>query len=882
MSTDRLALIALEQRVKADIFYFELVELIYSDPELRKRLYVCVGKHVLCFVNRNLSGPWPPPGDFGDAAKIPYGHVARTVEDVNSFYNLAIDLNESANPFWAPGRLVLAAEHRSRLLVHLRTAWQTEVLWRLGQVKKMPCFTEELGDMRTGEPRLTVQPFEGYQVVFQDGYSFFVPKDFETKKMHSASTGTYSNNKYTCTVQIQDPRSLDSLAADYSDHIRWVAVRQRQTMATGDGVLIVKNGFYLKKMNLVNDIASWTGWMTFLKSDTEVKVMMFLRRQFIPPLADTAQDIFVTVSCPKHVLDDHKGAAEAVTDETLLTIAGVAADSLSPVAQRCTVPQTFYRDMIQAKLDALLFGEESLFWLRGSLGLSPDQKLQDWARCFVKSILKMLQEESALESPTLLKTIGEDVATEKDPMAFPRNMMLSRFPGNVPPDDPAANAFYARVARYLAHSVDGGILGPRLSLMDLTSNWIPTARIQAKIDEIIMFFLHIRPMDMTKKWEHKPVRLLLHDADLFETNSFNDRVMQSVVELGWIEEAISRDKRDDKRDEQRGRKTGAPAKLSLEYSKFLASVLMCKASSINLKAAVCRQLNKSGASEHFGVLCPALLQTVRHTSIFLRTNATLCLINISAEHRVVSDLIIKSGIIPYCNHNLKSYDDDLTRYTLVLLTHLTKNVAILKDLHPQVTQTLVMLLEKTPALPSKQSLLADLASVIGQVCNNDEIWKSMCEDMAKPMEKLVTLFKGAPPGGQLRCKVMFALRIFVSRPTEHELAKREHLSSLVKLIADDMQAMCPPSGANGTATLQPDDDYLANAILLLGTLCKSSKIAEEAAKKDKDSKRDLVETLSALTLQSIGSKDSTRDRLRNLLARLEHIQKSSGTARAKS
>merc|ERR1740121_90495 len=97
-----------------------------------------------------------------------------------------------------------------------------------------------------------------------------------------------------------------------------------------------------------------------------MRATIFLRREYLPPLLDTAQDIFITLMCPKRVLDEGN-----ITEDELLSEARLAADTMSPIVQRCTTPQILYRFVIQAKLDALLFSEDAMTWIKSALGLSP-------------------------------------------------------------------------------------------------------------------------------------------------------------------------------------------------------------------------------------------------------------------------------------------------------------------------------------------------------------------------------------------------------------------------------------------------------------------------------------------------------------------------------
>jgi len=884
MSTDPLALVAIQRCTSDDtLVYFEAAEISsgydQSDP---RRTFVAIGRKSLHLVARSLQ-PWL--GTKRDVpSHIPYTSIARVVEDASSIGVLVLHLKDTSDPFWRPFQVTLSGfQHRTRFLMHLRAAWETDDLLKLGVVRELPVTSEAISHdswSRALPPQIL--PFKGYKRCVLDGYSFFMRNSFSSAgaRMHSSSSAVHTDVRgLTLKVQIQEPRALDTLYLDDSEHIRWVAIRQRQSVLEElTGVLIVRNGFYLKKMNLANDLSSWTGWEVFLKSDTLVMVMISLRRKYVPPLADSVQDIFLTLSCPKHVLDER-----AVTDDEMLMEARLAADSFSPLVNRYAEPQRLYHDyleMIQAKLDALLFGEDAMPWLKASLGLEPEPKLLAWAKSFVKSILKILNEESVLQSPSLLKALGEETATEKDPMVFPYRMVNYRCPGHGVDEsqaaiggpggggrnplectDEAANAFLSRVSKYLTYCLDGGILGPRFALTDLTSPWIPTPRSQAKIDEVVGFLLHIRPKDWRKPFVNKQIRLLLPDPNIFQHNTFNDRVMQSLVELGWIEKAIMRHA--PKSDH--GGAGNDDKHISFGYARFLARLIMSEGASINLKASVCRQLGgASNASEHFGELCGALLKTCAHSSVFLRTNTTIALITMCAEEDFVKDKLMESGILVRCIKNIRSGDDDLTRYTLVLLTHLTKDAATLPLMGKEVRENLLMLLEKTPSLESKQSLLAELASVLGQLCNNDEIWKTMVEDPMKPVDKLIALYKSDASNLRLRSKVIFALRKFCDRRTDLPQARKENIAKIHKEVIDHLEKLFPAQALDKSSSMVLDadsTDFAVNAVMLLSTLCKSAKVMHEYF-------AGIHDLLLRMSQTQLGALDSTREKLHWLKERI--------------
>merc|ERR1719487_1694211 len=110
-------------------------------------------------------------------------------------------------------------------------------------------------------------------------------------------------------------------------------------------------------------------------------------------------------------------------------------------------------------------------------------------------------------------------------------------------DDPAEkialtskHAWHMRVARYFAFCTDGGLLGSVFTLTDIVSYLAAdqmTFEADLKLTEVIAFMLHVRPSDFTIPWPNKPLRRTLMSESILES-TFNDRVMQVLLELGYI------------------------------------------------------------------------------------------------------------------------------------------------------------------------------------------------------------------------------------------------------------------------------------------------------------------------------------------------------------
>merc|ERR1719352_154125 len=116
------------------------------------------------------------------------------------------------------------------------------------------------------------------------------------------------------------------------EHIRWVALEYKQAFIKKEETHVVRNQHYLKKMNLTNDPAAWVCWELLLKGRDMVTMAVLLRRQYMPPLMDTSQDIALIFRCKRSLIEDGR-----VHETDLRHACYLAADTFSSEAQSMTL-----------------------------------------------------------------------------------------------------------------------------------------------------------------------------------------------------------------------------------------------------------------------------------------------------------------------------------------------------------------------------------------------------------------------------------------------------------------------------------------------------------------------------------------------------------------
>lgn len=299
----------------------------------------------------------------------------------------------------------------------------------------------------------------------------------------------------------------------------------------------------------------------------------------------------------------------------------------------------------------------------------------------------------------------------------------------------------------------------------------------------------------------------------FHDYTFNDRVMQQLLELGWISKSLAAD----------GGKevAGSRVPMTMEYATFLAQLLMSPTSSTNLKVSICKQImhaqNQSQA--YFVVLLPSVMDILNHRSLFLQTYATVTLVNLSGGQEAVKNAIMKQpGIEDLVLNALRSQDDDLTHYSLVLLTNLTKSMHHRHNLQAfGLLQNVLDVFSGSVCIPTKHKILAEVASVTGQLCNDEGSLKEVLKDLNTVNRFLDLLEADEAPGSKLRSKTMFAVRQICSKPRLIPPNIREAFTDIIPRVIEELLHVADAAEQGQDVDL----DLAANCIYLLSSLSLS-------------------------------------------------------------
>eukprot|EP00927_Polykrikos_kofoidii_P087211 TRINITY_DN9990_c0_g1_i1.p1 TRINITY_DN9990_c0_g1~~TRINITY_DN9990_c0_g1_i1.p1 ORF type:complete len:874 (-),score=155.69 TRINITY_DN9990_c0_g1_i1:21-2642(-) len=766
MSMDPVVLGLLGDKCQQQLQMFELVNVYNLEWT---QCYMCIARHALFFVTKWMDKLCP------GQEQISYMSIEKAVADTDTRRLFALKLAQPEGSWQT--KLLIESHHRDVLLERIALCWQAEYMYARFEVEKFPQAKGEIskqlpgfGEGSNNIDLMQVKPFREYAQDFKHrGYSFFLRKDFHSSSglkqgsfVHDTGWEVrYSHQNFVVpagvmiTLHVQDPIPIMELerSSTGADDLRTVAAEYKRAITDSvDQFYVWQNGAYIKKMNRTNDIASWDGWEFFVRSKDFVFVCVLLRREHIPPLCDIVQDIAVVLRCPAQTL-------RAEHCEVLLDECRFVADSVSSTSES----KLTYNSIIQSRLDALQFNEESYRWLEGYLKLSPVHK-RPAALKFVKSIVKILITDFQFWDETLIEDeVFREIPYLHNPLHVAQEMLsdASALLDDGSDDEKTAmrrHAFHWRISRYLAYCVDGGVVGDRFSLGKLVQivgkSSLETNKTMRSVVEFLLFVVPRRD-----EWKRPfsssrmPLSQLLQNPSDFENYMFNESVMRVLLIENYISE-----------EWKRKQTTGVD---TASYERLLAAMLTNDKVGVGLRTLICRQIldttppanAKEGEDDvKMQVLVKALVKVMEGGNLSLSACATAALVNRCSNNINTKTLLVASNVIHIAIQQLQAKDDDLTLYTLYLLVNLTKTpqhrAIVVRECGVPI---IVDILTSSYQNLRKHKILAEVAGVLGQLCNDKETRLMISEDFPVVL-CLLWVFDSSQQNTKLKSSVLFSLR----------------------------------------------------------------------------------------------------------------------------
>lgn len=837
--------------------------------------YLCIGTHQLFFVSKvdlgesddgkasmKSGSPQPP---FGDPSPLSYLHIKKAFVDTKSsdIFVLQVSIPDDEEPDsedlvnpgyeWQDGdKILIASEHRDMMLESITVCWQAQQMYKNFIVKKFPQEKKdlfgadrEMEDLSHGAKKrnidtLQVRPLKGYSDDFQyRGYSFFLREGFEMLSAglrngcYIHKTGwevPYATDGAAKTKTVVIPAGvevtinvepvvstllLERCSAGLDDLRTTATLYKRALTANLPQFYILVNGPYQKRMNRTNDIAAWDGWEFFIRAKDYVYACILMRREYIPPLCDTCQDISVLLRCSaKDLL--------YVNCEVILDECRFIADSMASTA----LAKTVYKDIIKARLDALQVTDDAYRWMEGHLNLFPCHRNAGAAQ-FLNSVVAMLKRECNWNIPPEVFEVQDHGVTPLDDPKDVWQKMLSEAEEILLGEKERKVAWNYRVSRYLTYCIDSGSCGESLTLSTLVSNLSNATQEGEKcIFNILEFFLHVMPREKpyAEDYNVSTVKLaqLVQNPASFASVQFNERVMRLMISENHV------------MNEWRKRSSTTES----TYEDLLSALLDSEHLGIGLQTLICRWILETGSSfgeaeqreKAVGKLVPALVKVMTKSNLALMSCATAALVNLCFNSAPTKNLLVQKGVMKLMVKQLKLKDDDLTLYTLYLLVNLTKTphhrsivlreggLFVVADILTSSYQNL-----------RKQKILCEVASVLGQLANDPNACALMTDDL-HCIPCLIWVYQSSPPNTKLKANLLFALRQLCGLPRNQIKVGPQVIPFCCEEIA-----LAKPSAP----------ECIMNAILLLQVLANLNPNALAMAKNDQ-----LEDSLRACGLQS--------------------------------
>ena len=332
---------------------------------------------------------------------------------------------------------------------------------------------------------------------------------------------------------------------------------------------ILSSKAYMKKQNLTSDRAQWSAWEVYIRTETHELFVTVLRRKFIPPLMEIFQDLILISAFD--LLDEHGQTGEYRRSEQFLSqVHRTGVDTVYPVQRYSNI----YKNIIEEKATALLMDEDTVNFYHYNLNIMPNGIT--YAVNYLRSILGIMARYNGEYCKELLRQLKSMKLVRKEDL-------VDKSPADIVRSFEQSSSFSvknninwtSKIARYLAHCIDGGILCSQFTLSTLIRM---IANVTETLDELnlkteILYLLHVRKK--TQKYERtgenitSVIKTLISAPDEF---TFNENILGVLIESGYIQAEFN---------------FLNPG----EYPNFLKHVLL-HTERIKLKEASCRQIIK--------------------------------------------------------------------------------------------------------------------------------------------------------------------------------------------------------------------------------------------------------------------------------------------------
>ncbi len=751
--------------------------------ELQNFYYLCLGKHSLHILDRNMRAK----EEFdGVLVTVPYACIENITFNPESRDSELFVLNFSSLPLKCkcPLQLFCNSTARKQLLDNLEICWRTDHMFQHWDVRDFPKTETKAallphhmspylpenwkGDQKGAASEFTNAP-PGFSRHNVKDYMFFcqanfvprierasgrneqglfvsIPNEGRSKKASKNDTKLSNLKMHMETncffyIRVSEKISLEEASTvtckQIAEHTLAVEIAPR----LAEYRVIGTPGEYFKTQNLTGDPASWEAFTMHLRGldaapgpinrlygNRDVAIVV-ARRKYIPPVMDMAQT-FILVFYGES-LRQREGSAFMSAPEGVI-------DTLSP-RSRAYEPD---RLVIQTKANALLFDEEAYAWYQARLNIVPKAVLR--AKQFCKSILRLLDRVNLGDASTDTDVVFPEAQVDPkqdDPFEFAS--LLEKESDGLPDTAPSVlvNAWKKRVWRYIAYCVDGGLIPHLLQIDKLVYDQKTMTDGTRESDRIMhiletMLYLH----GDGQPYRHIQLVSKVQDPKIMTNFVFNESVMVRLLETGYLKRVI-----------------GGRSDVS-EYPRFLVRLLKRKPKDNGtehprLKYAVCKQLvtmsmedlrTRLGEEKVFiaandvsmNMLVPVLINLLYSQDENIKVLAVVSLVNYTNNHPTMKNVVMAGGGVRKVVTFLGSSNEDLVWHSCKLLAGCTKDSEQYRQTIASfgVVPRLIKLLVKNSVPPYYRPLpiLIQACAVLGYLAHDAHIRNEITDHLSPP------------------------------------------------------------------------------------------------------------------------------------------------------
>ncbi|GIX61981.1 ARM repeat containing protein, putative [Babesia caballi] len=545
------------------------------------------------------------------------------------------------------------------------------------------------------EQERTLLPFKGYKKILLRGYFLFVRESFEHTSFTSGSMTRLQDIErgISISVTLRDPRAVHYPELGRVPDLYKYSRGFLHELAV---VEVLVDGLYNKRMNLNNDLATWSCYHLLVKTDSSLVAFFMFRRMHMPPMFDMCQDISVRFDMPlssrspaasQHPNAGAQGQKTPLFYNEICTTANsiTASDPYNmwyvPLARR--KGRRRYKDLIQLRLDSLRFDHAMYAFLKRQGGIVPSyQKL---VKGFVLAVLRLLPH--AHVDPHLVQRLKDPVALASDePMDYVYNIKALMF-GIGDADESAdrrelINRFDMRLADYIGICIDELLAGSHLSLAILTRYlnsmeddfYKQVTRVLAardscqKLRDVAAYLMHFRSNDFSKEYSpallDKMIDAYRIDRGVFAWSEvvFNHHATSRMIEEGFFIHQYAEDLR-----HLEG--TWNP------YVNLVTDLIEQYRDDVIMERVLKKFLDiPQPADASYLPLLKCLIGMLRrHSGNYkMVVIITSILTNFSFHSAVFKDHVIRYGVATVLIDNMLSNEDQIVLSTLKLMINVTK------------------------------------------------------------------------------------------------------------------------------------------------------------------------------------------------------------------